>query len=48
LRQTSVVNASNIYTVEQADIARVIGSLSAVTMQQINRCLQAALGLSNP
>ena len=48
LRQTSVVNASNIYTVEQADIARVIGSLSLVMMQQIDRCSQIAMGLPTP
>lgn len=45
LHRPSVVNCSNIYTAEQQHIARVIGRLSAVTMKEIGKCLQTALGL---
>jgi mRNA-degrading endonuclease toxin of MazEF toxin-antitoxin module len=47
LRHPSAINGSNIYTIEQADVARTIGSLSEATMQQVNRCLMTALGLAN-
>lgn len=46
LRRPSVVNCSNVYTIEQADIARVIGSFSAATMQHVNGCLKAALSIT--
>jgi len=46
LRRTSVVNCSNVYTIEQSDVARIIGSLSAATMQRIDGCLKAALGIA--
>jgi mRNA interferase MazF len=46
LHRPSVVNCSNIYTAEQRDIARVIGRLSDATLQQVDTCLKAALGLS--
>ncbi len=46
LRHASAVNCANIYTIQQADIAKIIGSLSAATMQQINACLKEVLELS--
>lgn len=45
LRLASVVNVSNLATVRQEDVRRVIGSLSAPTMQGVDKCLRAALGL---
>ena len=46
LRAASVVNASSLVTVPKADLVRKIGQLSAQTMQQIDDCLKAALGIS--
>ena len=46
LRHPSVVNCSNVYTIEQADVARIVGSLSASTMRVIDECLKAALDLA--
>jgi mRNA interferase MazF len=46
LRRTSVVNCSNVYTIDQRDVPRIIGSLSTTTMESIDRCLEVALGLS--
>jgi mRNA-degrading endonuclease toxin of MazEF toxin-antitoxin module len=43
LHHPSAVNCSNIYTIEQVDVAKIIGHLSTATMQQINGCLKAAL-----
>lgn len=45
LRRDSVVNCSNLYTIRQSDITRVIGRLTQTTMEQIDACLKAALGL---
>lgn len=45
LRRPSVVNCSNVYTIEQRDVAKVIGSVSAATMQKIDQCLMAVLGI---
>lgn len=45
LRRPSVINCSNIYTIRQQHIARVIGSLSDTTMEQIDHCLRTALEL---
>ena len=45
LRLQSVVNCSNLATVRQSDIRRVIGSLSSASMQEIDQCLRSALGL---
>jgi len=39
----SVVTCSNLSTVEQVDISTRLGSLSGITMQQIDDCLRAAL-----
>ena len=45
LRNPSVVNCSNIYTIEHGDVARIIGSLSPATMRQIDQCLKTVLGI---
>ncbi|WLD13061.1 type II toxin-antitoxin system PemK/MazF family toxin [Planctellipticum variicoloris] len=47
LRHPSAVICSNIYTISQDDVARVIGSLSDTTMQQVNERLRIVLGLSS-
>ncbi len=41
----SAVNCSNLYTIRQSDISRVIGKLSQETMEKIDDCLKAALEL---
>ncbi|WP_339734065.1 type II toxin-antitoxin system PemK/MazF family toxin [uncultured Gimesia sp.] len=46
LRRTSVINCSNIYTIRQQHIAKVIGSLSNATMQDVEKCLRVALELN--
>jgi len=46
LRHPSVVNCSNVYTIEQRDVARIIGFLSVPTMQTIDTCLKAAFGIA--
>jgi len=46
LRHPSVVNCSNIYTIEQADVARGIGTLSSTSILQIDECLKAALEIA--
>jgi mRNA interferase MazF len=43
LRRDSVVNCVNLFTVDQAKVIRVIGSLPLTAMQQIDGCLKAAL-----
>jgi mRNA interferase MazF len=45
LRLPSVINASNLATVPNGQVTHVIGALSVVTMQRIDACLKAALGL---
>ena len=45
LRRPSVVNCSNIYTVEQRDVVKVIGALSEATMGEINECLKVVLDI---
>jgi mRNA interferase MazF len=45
LRQTSAVTCNNLFTVSQARVHRVIGSLPATVMARIDGCLKAALGL---
>jgi mRNA interferase MazF len=45
LRFPSVVNCSNLATVRQQHVIRVIGSLPADLMKQVDGCLNAALGL---
>lgn len=45
LRGSSAVKCCNLFTIEQKDVQRVIGRLSATTMLQVNACLRAALQL---
>ncbi len=45
LHKESVVNCSNLITIRQQDILHTIGKLSEETMDQIDACLKAALGL---
>ncbi len=45
LRMNSVVQCENLITYEQSLILRVLGRLSASTMQQVDACLKAALGI---
>jgi len=45
LRLPSVINASNLATVRQADIRHLIDSLSTTTMQLIDDCIRVALQL---
>ncbi len=45
LRLPSAVNAANLATVARRQVTHVIGGLSPATMQQIDACLRAALGL---
>jgi mRNA interferase MazF len=45
LTRDSALIATNLLTMHQNDILRVLGSLSAATMAQIDDCLRVALGL---
>jgi mRNA interferase MazF len=45
LNQTSAIICTNLFTVSQAKVRRVIGSLPAAVMAQVDRCLKAALDL---
>ncbi len=45
LRLDSVVQCENLITYDQSLILRVMGSLSAKAMQQIDGCLKTALGI---
>ena len=45
LARDSALIATNLLTMHQSDILRVLGSLSASTMAQIDDCLRVALGL---
>lgn len=45
LLHDSLVSCNNLATIEQTMIAKVIGSLPAAAMQQVDVCLKAALGL---
>ncbi len=45
LTRDSALIATNLLTMQQSDILRVLGSLSAATMGQIDECLRVALGL---
>jgi mRNA interferase MazF len=46
LHQPSVVNCSSLGYVKKQHVIRVIGSLSAATMKEIENCLKAALEIS--
>lgn len=45
LVSTSVVKCENLFTLEQALIRRVIGSLSEANMARVDECLKASLGI---
>ena len=45
LRYPSVVNCSSLAAIRQQHVVRVIGSLSADLMKEIDECLKAALEL---
>jgi mRNA interferase MazF len=45
LRGPSLISCINLYTVDQANVARTIGSLSATAIQKVDACLKNALGL---
>lgn len=45
LHGPSVVVCVNVYTLEQTDILRTVGHLSATLLQRINGCLKCALEL---
>jgi mRNA-degrading endonuclease toxin of MazEF toxin-antitoxin module len=45
LKRSSVVNCTNLATIDQSDIRRIFGSLSPATMRQINDCLRSALAI---
>ena len=45
LARDSALVATNLLTMQQSDILRVLGSLTAVTMARIDDCLRVALGL---
>ncbi len=45
LLHSSVVNCNTLTTVRQDEVLRVLGSLAASTMRQINQCLKAALAI---
>jgi mRNA interferase MazF len=45
LLHTSVVNCNTLTTVRQDEVLRVLGSLPAALMQQIDQCLKVALAL---
>jgi mRNA interferase MazF len=46
LLHDSAVRCERLHTIPQADVRRVIGHLPDSLMQQIDTCLQAALGTS--
>ena len=45
LRLNSVIQCDNLLTYDQGLILRVLGHLSATSMEQINACLKAALDI---
>ena len=45
LLHDSLISCNNLATIEQQLIQRVIGSLAASTLQQVNDCLKSALEL---
>jgi mRNA interferase MazF len=45
LLHDSIVSCNNLVTVELARVHKVIGGLPGTTMQKIDDCLKAALGL---
>ena len=45
LLHNSSVRCERLHSVPQADVRRILGSLSSALMQQIDGCLKAALGI---
>jgi mRNA interferase MazF len=45
LLHDSAVRCERLHSIPQADVRRVIGTLSAALMRHVNDCLKAALGL---
>jgi mRNA interferase MazF len=45
LNQTSAVVCTNLFTVSQTKVRRIIGSLPPSLMAKVDDCLRAALGL---
>jgi mRNA interferase MazF len=45
LQAPSVIVCSNLATIEKDDVGNRLGTLSGMTMQQIDECLKAALEL---
>jgi mRNA interferase MazF len=45
LLHDSVISCNNLATIEQALVAKLIGSLTDPLMQQVNDCLKAALAI---
>jgi len=46
LLHASVINCNTLTTVRQDEVLRVLGSLSATLMRQIDACLKAALAIA--
>jgi len=46
LLHDSVITCENLATIEQQRVRHRIGSLPVDTMQQVDKCLQASLGIS--
>ena len=44
-RYVSVVSCNNLLTVDRSFIVQILGDLSAGSMQQVDACLKATLGL---
>lgn len=45
LRQDSLVNCTRLYTIEQSQVLRMLGTLPPQTMQQIDDCPRKTLAL---
>ncbi len=45
LRYRSVASCTNLLTIDQGLVVQTLGRLSVGTMQRVNDCLKAALGL---
>jgi mRNA interferase MazF len=46
LLHTSVVNCNTLTTIRQDDVLRTLGSLPQAAMQQVDRCLKAAMAIT--
>ena len=46
LMHDSLISCNNLATIEQSAVRKVIGTLAATTLQQMNDCLKAALEIS--